>query len=74
MARHSDHDAPPSSALPVTAQCPDVLQLPAGLRVLTIVCAAVPPLERAIVDRRVPDYYHGTDELIHTRTARTVSR
>lgn len=66
LQRHSGRHAYPS-AFPVTARGPDVLQLPAVLRVLTTGCVAVPPLERAIVDRRVPDYYHGTNELIHPR-------
>lgn len=66
LQRHSDHHAHPVG---VTSHCavPDVPQLSAVLRVLTIVCVAVPRLERAIVDRRVPDYYHGTNELIHPR-------
>lgn len=72
LQRHSDHHAHPVG---VTTHCavPDVPQLSAGLRPVTIVCAAV-PLERAIVERRVPDYYHGNDELMHIPITRTASR
>lgn len=65
--RHSDHHANPRLRYQSLRSAPDAPQLPAGYAVM-IVCAAVPPLWRAVMDRRVLDYYDGNIELVHTRT------
>ncbi|XGU19347.1 alkane 1-monooxygenase [Rhodococcus sp. 3Y1] len=65
LQRHSDHHANPRLRYQ-SAQRSTAPQLPAGYAVM-IVCAAVPPLWRRMMDHRVLGYYNGNVELIHTK-------
>ncbi|MFJ7723386.1 alkane 1-monooxygenase, partial [Rhodococcus erythropolis] len=66
LQRHSDHHANPRLRYQSLRSAPTAPQLPAGYAVM-IVCAAVPPLWRRMMDHRVLGYYNGNVELIHTK-------
>ncbi|WP_208722109.1 alkane 1-monooxygenase [Rhodococcus qingshengii] len=69
LQRHSDHHANPRLRYQSLRSAPAAPQLPAGYAVM-IVCAAVPPLWRTIMDHRVLDYYDNNLDLVHTKATR----
>jgi alkane 1-monooxygenase len=58
LQRHSDHHAYPARRYQVLRHFDDVPQLPTGYAGM-IVVALVPPLWRAMMDRRVVEFYDG---------------
>jgi alkane 1-monooxygenase len=71
LQRHSDHHAFPTRRYQVLRHYDDVPQLPTGYAGM-IVLAAVPPLWRRVMDRRVLDWYGGdvTRANLHPRRRR----
>ncbi|WP_424806220.1 alkane 1-monooxygenase [Rhodococcus sp. 27YEA15] len=65
LQRHSDHHANPRLRYQSLRSADQAPQLPAGYAVM-IVCAWVPPLWRAIMDKRLLAYYSGEMTRINT--------
>jgi len=62
LERHSDHHAHPTRRYPLLRHFEESPQLPSGYG-LMVVLACVPPLWRAVMDRRVLAHYRGNLEL-----------
>lgn len=62
LERHSDHHAHPTRRYPLLRHFDESPQLPSGYG-LMVVLACVPPLWRAVMDRRVLAHYRGNLEL-----------
>ncbi|OZF58283.1 alkane 1-monooxygenase [Rhodococcus sp. 14-2470-1a] len=58
LQRHSDHHANPGKRYQTLRSCDEAPQLPAGYASMVLV-AAVPPLWRRVMDRRVLAHYDG---------------
>ena len=73
LERHSDHHANPTRRYQSLRHFDDAPQLPSGYA-LMITVAAVPPLWRKVMDRRVVEHYDGDVTLanIHPRTRHKV--
>lgn len=69
LQRHSDHHANPRLRYQSLRSAADAPQLPAGYAVM-IVCAWVPPLWRAIMDKRLLAYYDGDKSRINVLPGR----
>ena len=69
LERHSDHHANPTRRYQALRHVDEAPQLPSGYA-LMICVAAVPPLWRRVMDRRVVDFYDGdvTRANLHPRT------
>lgn len=64
LQRHSDHHAHPVRRYQALRTVEESPQLPAGYAVM-IFCALVPPLWRAVMDRRLVDFYDGNPNLVN---------
>lgn len=64
LQRHSDHHARPGRRYQVLRSCEQAPQFPAGYA-LMVVLAVVPPLWRAVMDRRVLAHYGGDLSLVN---------
>ncbi|WP_084727832.1 alkane 1-monooxygenase [Rhodococcoides yunnanense] len=58
LQRHSDHHANPSKRYQSLRACDEAPQLPAGYATM-VMLAAIPPLWRRVMDRRVLAHYEG---------------
>ncbi|MGA9872738.1 MAG: alkane 1-monooxygenase [Rhodococcus sp. (in: high G+C Gram-positive bacteria)] len=58
LQRHSDHHANPGKRYQTLRSCDEAPQLPAGYATM-VMAAAVPPLWRRVMDRRVLAHYDG---------------
>jgi alkane 1-monooxygenase len=63
LQRHSDHHANPGRRYQVLHHTDQAPQLPAGYGAM-MVMAAIPPLWRRLMDRRVLDHYDGDISLV----------
>jgi alkane 1-monooxygenase len=73
LQRHSDHHANPTRRYQALRHVEEAPQLPAGYATM-ILCAYLPPLWRAVMDKRVLAHYGGdvTRANIHPRTRNRV--
>nr|WP_110469615.1 alkane 1-monooxygenase [Williamsia limnetica] len=69
LQRHSDHHARPRRRYQVLRSCEEAPQFPAGYA-LMVLLAAVPPLWRAVMDRRVVAHYGGDLSRINIHPAK----
>ncbi|MGW3539570.1 alkane 1-monooxygenase [Nocardia niigatensis] len=70
LQRHSDHHANPGRRYQTLRSSEQAPQLPAGYATM-ILLAAIPPLWRAVMDRRVLDHYGGDLSLVNTKPKAT---
>ncbi|MFE6919640.1 alkane 1-monooxygenase [Nocardia sp. NPDC057663] len=66
LQRHSDHHANPSRRYQTLRSCEQAPQLPAGYATM-VVLATVPPLWRAVMDKRVLAHYGGDLSLVNSK-------
>ncbi|MFD4431029.1 alkane 1-monooxygenase [Nocardia sp. NPDC058497] len=66
LQRHSDHHANPSRRYQTLRSCEQAPQLPAGYATM-VVLAAIPPLWRAVMDKRVLAHYGGDRSLVNSK-------
>ncbi|MGW5383606.1 alkane 1-monooxygenase [Nocardia sp. NPDC003963] len=69
LQRHSDHHANPGRRYQTLRSSQEAPQLPFGYATM-ILLAAVPPLWRAVMDRRLLDHYSGDSSLVNSKSRR----
>ncbi|MEV6136780.1 alkane 1-monooxygenase [Nocardia sp. NPDC051990] len=69
LQRHSDHHANPGRRYQTLRSSQEAPQLPAGYATM-ILLAIVPPIWRAVMDRRVLAHYGGDMSLVNTKSTR----